>query len=451
MGGLIANTLVFVFPKSEKEKINNLSGLLKINDLFSETGKPYFSLTQANTIAKKMSPSFFGLPTAHDYGTIARFEYSDLQLWWGSVVTWNSKNQEIRFTVNNFQYKKNEKTIEVEIDPIDWELANSDTKKSPLKKIIFKGETSWLDKVNLILDYNLKEGNKEFTVKTDYFVSLKTYEELELNFDNSDNIILKGKEEPQTSDPLLTEKNAAIADIDNALNQNPTINNNELETANQNWRHDIQNANDLPTITAIKNRVLADIQNKRRAKQGGGGPGPGNPDSPGTPGGPGDNPDNGNDPTTPTPSKDKNDAPPPSEDEVENRFNNDPAKQQIENNQQLTEDEKQAALKLLKTLISAEILIEKGQFNQSISDELLAEKNKQSTAYKTLNERIDGVIESLKSLKQTSQNNNHPTQNKDEFSFWILPVVICLSVILIGTIVIIIKKKRERNKKIKKK
>ncbi|CAG8481020.1 7190_t:CDS:2 [Cetraspora pellucida] len=124
------------------------------------------------------------------------------------------------------------------------------------------------------------------------------------------------------------------------------------------------------------------------------GPGPGNPDSPGTPGGPGDNPDNGNDPTTPTPSKDKNDAPPPSEDEVENRFNNDPAKQQIENNQQLTEDEKQAALKLLKTLISAEILIEKGQFNQSISDELLAEKNKQSTAYKTLNERIDGSFTS---------------------------------------------------------
>ncbi|CAG8797327.1 23939_t:CDS:2, partial [Racocetra persica] len=226
MGGLIANTLVFVFPKSEKEKINNLSGLLKINDLFSETKKPDFTLTQANIIAKKMSPSFF-------------------------------------------------------------------------------------------------------------------------------------------------------------------------------------------------DRILADIKNKRQAKQGGSGPGPGNPGSPGTPGGPGDIPDNGNGPTTPTPSKDKNDVPPPPEDEVENRFNNDPAKQQIENNQQLTEDEKQAALKLLKTLISAEILIEKGQFNQLIFDELLAEKNKQSTAHKTLNEneRIDGVIESLKSLKQTSQNSNQPTQNKDEFPF----------------------------------
>ncbi|CFW92849.1 Conserved protein of unknown function [endosymbiont DhMRE of Dentiscutata heterogama] len=73
------------------------------------------------------------------------------------------------------------------------------------------------------------------------------------------------------TDPYQADRDAAIADIDNALNQNPTINTNELETTNQNWRHDIQNANDLPTITAIKNRVLADIQNKRHTKQGGGG------------------------------------------------------------------------------------------------------------------------------------------------------------------------------------
>ncbi|CAG8745604.1 18129_t:CDS:2, partial [Racocetra persica] len=276
----------------------------------------------------------------------------------------------IRFTVNNFQYKKTEKIVEVEIDPIDWELANSDTKKSPLKKIIFKGEEAKLEIINLILDYNFKKSNKEFTVKADYFASIKTYEELELNFDNSDNIILKGKEEPQTSDPLLTEKNAAISDIDSTLAQDPKI----------------QHANDLPTITAIKDRILADIKNKRQAKQGGSGPGPGGPSSPGTPGGPGNSPDNGNGPTTPTPDKDKNDAPPPSEDEVENRFNNDPAKQQIENNPQLTEDEKQAALKLLKTLISAEILIEKEQFNQSFFDELAGEKDQQTTAYKILNE-----------------------------------------------------------------
>ncbi|CAG8709272.1 9307_t:CDS:2, partial [Racocetra persica] len=166
------------------------------------------------------------------------------------------------------------------------------------------------------------------------------------------NLIVEGKLVPQTTDPLLTEKN---------------------------------------------DRILADIKNKRQAKQGGGGSGSGNPGSPGTPDGSGDIPDNGNDPTTPTPDKNKNDAPPPSGDEVENRFNNGSAKQQIENNPQLTEDEKQATLKLLKTLIAAEILSEKGEFNQSIFDELLGEKNQQSTAYKTLNEngRVDNVIESL--------------------------------------------------------
>ncbi|CAG8481036.1 7191_t:CDS:2, partial [Cetraspora pellucida] len=213
MGGLIANTLVFVFPKSEKEKINNLSGLLKINDLFSETRKPYFALTQEN------SPDLNIL--IYNFGEVLLF-----------LETPKTKKFALRSII--FNTKKTEKIVEVEIDPIDWELANSDTKKSPLKKIIFKGEEAKLEIINLILDYNFKKSNKEFTVKADYFAPIKTYEELELNFDTSDNIILKGKEEPQTSDPLLTEKNAAIADIDNALNQNPTINNNELETANQN-------------------------------------------------------------------------------------------------------------------------------------------------------------------------------------------------------------------------
>jgi curved DNA-binding protein CbpA len=67
-------------------------------------------------------------------------------------------------------------------------------------------------------------------------------------------------------DPLQAERNVAITKIDNVLSQNPKVVSSELESSNQNWKKDIQNATDLTQITTIKNRVLADIQSKRNTK-----------------------------------------------------------------------------------------------------------------------------------------------------------------------------------------
>ncbi|CAI2162016.1 2930_t:CDS:2 [Funneliformis geosporum] len=63
----------------------------------------------------------------------------------------------------------------------------------------------------------------------------------------------------------------AITEIQNALNQNPPITNAELETANQDWQNEIQNASEPNLINNIKNRVLSDITAKRNAKNSGGG------------------------------------------------------------------------------------------------------------------------------------------------------------------------------------
>jgi len=70
------------------------------------------------------------------------------------------------------------------------------------------------------------------------------------------------------SDILQAEKDAAVDEITKALNQSPLVANDELETNNQSWRNDIQNAGSAANITTIKDRVLADIQAKRNAKGG---------------------------------------------------------------------------------------------------------------------------------------------------------------------------------------
>ncbi|CFW93479.1 protein of unknown function [endosymbiont DhMRE of Dentiscutata heterogama] len=441
-------TIGLSFPKTENDKIAKIENILKLNTFNPNDKKKTFLLTQrAGDVALPHTPLEFGF-TSVKGGQVMIFNSPDLDFFSIPNLYYGIKNEELKVEVNGFNYQASEKKIILEITKQD--LKEHIYKAAvPVAKIIFSGNNPGkLAEIHKIIEYNFNKNEKQFTIKQiEDWPAISTWGELEIDLEKRfPNLIVEGKLIPQTTDPLLAEKNTAISDIDNALNQNPTINTNELETTNQNWRHDIQKANDLPTITTIKDRILADIKNKRQAKQGGSGPGPGNPDSPGTPGGPGDSPDNGNDPTTPTPGKDKNDVPPPSEDEVENRFNNDPAKQQIENNQQLTEDEKQATLKLLKTLIAAEILSEKGQFNQSIFDELLGEKNQQSAAYKTLNEngRVDNVIESLQNINQTPQNGNQPTRDKDEFPVWIFPVIIFLLIILIGAIMLVRKKKLKK-------
>jgi hypothetical protein len=67
-------------------------------------------------------------------------------------------------------------------------------------------------------------------------------------------------------DLLQDQKNAAITQIESALNQDPPVTNNELESANQGWRIEIQNADSTSDIDTIKNRVLTDITRKRQAQ-----------------------------------------------------------------------------------------------------------------------------------------------------------------------------------------
>jgi len=116
--------------------------------------------------------------------------------------------------------------------------------------------------------------------------------------------------------------------------------------------------------------------------------------------------------------KDKpNNSPLPSSTDIQNQYNSDKDKSEIENSSNLTNQEEQnQAQELLKIVISAELLTNKKQFNSELLTKLITEKKNNTALYQLLNKagRIDKVISQLESIQQSQKDNNKLSQKKKD-------------------------------------
>ncbi|CAI2186589.1 19927_t:CDS:2, partial [Funneliformis geosporum] len=96
----------------------------------------------------------------------------------------------------------------------------------------------------------------------------------------------------------------------------------------------------------------------------------------------------------------------PSSTDIQNHYNSDKDKSEIENNPNLiTPEQKVQANELLKIVISGELLIKKKRFNREILTKLITEKKNNTFLYQLLNKesRIDKVISKLESIQQSQK------------------------------------------------
>lgn len=170
-------------------------------------------------------------------------------------------------------------------------------------------------------------------------------------------------------------------------------------------------------------------------------------------------------PTEPTTSNQTNNNPSPEEKEtsnnplpspteIQNNYNSDKDKSEIENNSNLTSPEqKDQANKLLKIVISAELLIKKKQFNSEILTKLITEKKNNTSLYQLLNKesRIDKVISKLESIQQQSQKHNNKSlvKNQDNDQIPTGIIVICGAFLLLGLGMVTMVVRKKTRKKVK--
>jgi hypothetical protein len=159
----------------------------------------------------------------------------------------------------------------------------------------------------------------------------------------------------------------------------------------------------------------------------------------------------------PSPGKEQKTSnnPLPSPSEIQNNYNSDKDKSEIDNSSDLTNPEqKNQANELLKIVISAELLIKKKQFNPEILTKLLEVKKKDNSLYQVLNKegRIDKVITQLERIKQLqkdsnkSVSNNQNQQNNQITTKIVVGIVILLALLGLGITVLVRKKKRRKVK-----
>ena len=130
----------------------------------------------------------------------------------------------------------------------------------------------------------------------------------------------------------------------------------------------------------------------------------------------------------------------PSPADIQNSYNSDKAKTEITNNSNLTDKQaKQKAEALLKITITAELISQKGQFNQEILTKLLNEKKQNTPLYQLLNKekRIDKVISQLEKLTQQ----NNPATDNNSFPAGIIILLFSFSFLIVGIRIIALRKK----------
>jgi len=156
-----------------------------------------------------------------------------------------------------------------------------------------------------------------------------------------------------------------------------------------------------------------------------------------------------NQPETPTPLPEQ--TPPPKKD-IDNKYNQDPQKEESKNNPKFsTDEEKNHVEQLLKDIIALEILFSEQKYNQELLDKLLHEKNSNSKYYQELNNenRIDLVIALATRLQKDAQKaqsttNNNNSQGLETYQ----KVLIGGGIALVVVVIIFVIMRRVRAKKV---